>query len=101
MSHLQWFDCVRMVSATMALVCMYLSARRFRKFGHTFTPMMLDLWWVLNGFLFVTFEGSIEQILGMRSYGPRVVLILMVLLVCLRASLRKGGYIKSEKEIDV
>lgn len=96
--QLQWYDFVRMCTSTICLICMYLSARRYRKIGHTFTPRMIDLWWVMNGFLFVTFEGSIEQILGLRNYGPRVVLVFLVSLVCLRANFRRGGYIKTDTE---
>ena len=93
MTNLQWYDWVRFLTMLLALVSLYLSARRFRKNRKTYTRRLKDLWWAMNALLILVIEGSLEAIVSDVPGGPRTILSFLVSLVCLRATTRDEGYI--------
>lgn len=96
MGHLEWYDYLRMVTATISLLALYVSGRRAFKNWNDYTERLRELWWVFNAALLLFFEGSIEQIVTDMPWGPRTLLTFMVSTAALRAVIKKGGYLKSE-----
>jgi hypothetical protein len=96
MQHLHWYDWLRMATATMSLASLYLLGRRAKNNWYRYTTRLRELSWVMQAFLLLLIEGSIEQILTNVGWGPRTLLSFMVSLCCLRACTRNEGYLRDE-----
>lgn len=85
--NMQWYDYLRLVTAALALAALYRSGKQVAKNGGSYTRKQRELWWVYNGFLFLLFEGMLEQIALNVVWGPRTILSFLFALVALRATL--------------
>ena len=94
MEHWQWYDSLRVFNSILALISLYLVAKRFYRDKHTYTQRLLEFSWVLQAFLLLTFIGNLEQILDDVGWGYRTALTTILMLASLRASLRPEGLIK-------
>lgn len=93
---LQWYDFLRMLTATIALASLYLLARTSRVRWRLYTRRIRELSWVLQGWLVLAIEGSIEQIITDVPFGSRNMLSFIIVCVCFRATLRNEGFLKDD-----
>lgn len=93
---LQWYDYMRFATASMAISAFYMSINRARENWGNYTQRLRELLYVFNGLLFLSFYGSIEQILTHEPLGTRNVLSFILMIAALRAVHRKEGYLVHE-----
>lgn len=96
LGYLQWYDFVRLTTCSFCLASLYISGRRaFFNWNH-FNADLKELWWIVNAFLILMLENSIENLVLNVGLGPRVILSLIISAVAFRSVHRDGGFIKDE-----
>lgn len=85
MNDLQWYDYMRLVVSAMAMYTLIRILVRYKLRGETWSGRLMDIAWVIFGFLFLVIWGSIEQVVLNVAFGPRIFLTFMVVLLSMRA----------------
>ncbi len=81
---------VRLVAIALCAVCgVLLSTARFRQWDN-WNAKTQDHWWALCGWVFLGAYDTIENIVQNNAVGSRLVVLLLVAAVTLRALLRSG-----------
>ena len=94
MNHIQWYDVLRMITATLALISLVNVGKRYRKDVSQYTLRLEQMSLVFMALLFLVIYGSIEQIAMDVKFGSRTVLTFLVMTVACRASFRKEPLVK-------
>ena len=96
MLPLEWYDYLRFVTASQALLALYVSCRRAFYMWSFYTSRLRDLWWVMTVFLILTVEGSLEKVLLNAPWAPRDLLAFLAAAVACQAMVKKEGYLVKE-----
>ncbi len=94
MDHLQWYDYLRMITGTLALIALVNIWRRYRRDVLQYTLRLEQLSLVFMAYLFLVFYGSMEQLLLDVGFGSRTIITFLVTAVACRASFRPEPLVK-------
>lgn len=86
MYDLQWYDYLRLVIATCALIALYRLGYLYKLRGDGWSPRLRDIAWVFAGYLFITIAGMLEQVADDIPWGYRTILTFVISIVAIRAT---------------
>lgn len=92
LSHIsmEWYDYVRILQASIALLALYFLGRSFVRRGKDdYSKRLRDFWWVMSCMLFVFTVGPLEQLLRDREESWTLFVSLFAAFIALKAALNK------------
>lgn len=89
MTEIQWYDVMRVVNIVLTVVALSFLAVAWKRQVEGWNNKTADHWYALVGLVFVLGLGSVENIAQDNPPGSRVLVHTVVLVILLRALLRK------------
>lgn len=94
---MEWYDIVRAFNALVCFICLLYMANKARVQWSEWNIKTTTHWWAFTGWIFIGFEGALENIVLGTKPGPRIILGTMVI-VWTAITLRTPGEVRFHHE---
>ena len=86
MDHMQWYDYMRVTTATLSVIAGFRLTRLVARTEDDMTNRMLEFLYLIYALFFMIFMGSLELMLNDVGYSYTAVVSLIIMLVAIRAT---------------